>query len=262
MDNVISKEKLSPTQRFSNRVNNYIKYRPGYPEGIIKYLKTKNVLKSDSIIADIGSGTGKLTEIFLKNGNLVYGIEPNKEMRKGGEKFLKKYKYFISIDGTAENTKISSNSINIVTAGQAFHWFDLKKTKNEFKRILKKDGYVVLVWNGRVIDTSKAYSLMKDYEKILLEFGTDYQKVRQTAINKKTFKRFFKEKYEVKKFPNHEIFDFKGLKGRLLSSSYIPIVQGKRYNLMIKNLKSIFNKYERNGIIKFDYICEVYIGKI
>ncbi len=136
---------FNSTTRFSNRVDNYVKYRPHYPAAVIDYLKKEKVLKDNYVIADIGSGTGISSELFLKNGNTVYGIEPNKEMREGGEKYLSGFKNFISINGTAEDTTLKENSIDVITAGQAFHWFDMVKAKKEFKRILKTNGYVVLI---------------------------------------------------------------------------------------------------------------------
>jgi ubiquinone/menaquinone biosynthesis C-methylase UbiE len=219
-------------------------------------------LNKNSVITDIGSGTGKLTEIFLKNKNTVYGIEPNSAMRKGGEKVLKKYKNFISLNGSAENTGLPANSVDIIAAGQAFHWFRIKETKIEFRRILKKEGYAVLIWNDRVTDNPKKKSFLGEYETLLIKFGTDFKKVRKNNIDNKTFNKFFKNKYNLKKFYNYQIFDFKGLKGRLLSSSYIPTERGKLYNDMIEELKKLYFKYQNKGKVKFDYICEVYSGKI
>jgi ubiquinone/menaquinone biosynthesis C-methylase UbiE len=170
------------TTRFSDRVDNYIKYRPGYPAEIIDYLKTQNILKADSIIADIGSGTGISTEMFLKNSNTVHGVEPNKEMREAAERLLIGYKNFSSINGTAEETTLPIESIDIITAGQAFHWFDIPKAKNEFKRILKHGGFVVLIWNEKQLDSSP---FMNAYEEMLLEFGTDYSEVKHENINDK-----------------------------------------------------------------------------
>jgi ubiquinone/menaquinone biosynthesis C-methylase UbiE len=141
------------TTRFSDRVENYIKYRPHYPPEVIDYLQSQNVLADSSVIADIGSGTGISTEMFLNNGNTVYGVEPNKEMREAAERLLKDYKNFVSVNGTAEETTLKNKSIDIVTAGQAFHWFDIPKSKAEFKRILKDTGYVVLMWNNKQLSS-------------------------------------------------------------------------------------------------------------
>lgn len=248
-----------PTTRFSNRVENYIKYRPHYPSEIIDYLNTEKVLTDDSIIADIGSGTGISSELFLKNGNTVYGVEPNKEMRETGEKYLFKYKKFISISGTAEHTTLRDNSVDIIASGQAFHWFDVGKAKTEFKRILKKTGFVVVMWNIRQSNDSE---FGRDYEKLLLEFGTDFDKVRQQTMKKRKFNKFFKNRFMVAKFGNEQIFDYDGLKGRILSSSYIPDENHPDYVPMLTMLKEIFNKHQLNGKVTIKYIAEVIWGKI
>ena len=258
----MKKTGLTPTNRFSDRVSNYIKYRPGYPSEIIAYLKSKKILDNNSVIADIGSGTGKLTEIFLKNKNIVYGVEPNEAMRKDGEKVLKRHKTFRSIKGTAENTTLPDKSIDLIIAGQAFHWFKLKETKREFGRILKNKGHVALIWNDRDAGNRGKESFLGEYEDILVKFGSDFKKVRQNNISKKTFNNFFKNKYRLKKFYNYQLFDYKGLKGRLLSSSYIPLKPGKKFDSMLDSLKALFDRYKKNGKVKFEYICEIYTGKI
>ncbi|MFX1356803.1 MAG: class I SAM-dependent methyltransferase [Promethearchaeota archaeon] len=245
---------LNPKTRFSSRVENYIKYRPGYPLEIISFLTEKGILKKKSVIADIGSGTGILSEIFLKNGNLVYGIEPNADMRKAGEKLLSKYSTFKSIDGSAEETKLNDNSIDLITAGQAFHWFDIEKTKSEFKRILKPNGYIILIWNTRKKANSE---FSEEYEKFILEYAKDYKETRKRENNIDKF-----IKYEKEKFYNYQEFDFEGLKGRLLSASYIPLENDPIFDKMIKHLKEIFIKYQKNGLIRLEYDTEIYYGKL
>ena len=145
---------LDPTKRFSNRVENYLKYRPTYPPEIIPLLKSGCGLTSESIIVDLGSGTGLLTELFLKNGNRVFGVEPNPEMRAAGEKVLARYPKFASVDAVAEATTLHNHSVDFVVAGQAFHWFDRQKARPEFVRVLKPDGWVMLVWNGYRVKSS------------------------------------------------------------------------------------------------------------
>jgi SAM-dependent methyltransferase len=157
-----------PKKRFSPRVENYIKYRPSYPLKIIDFLKENNILEEGNVIADIGSGTGILTKIFLDNGNVVYGIEPNKDMRAAAERFLHKYTKFSSFEGSAESTGLENNSVNLIIAGQAFHWFDVEKARKEFKRILKPNGYVVLIWNDRIKSRNNFNS---DYESFILKYG-------------------------------------------------------------------------------------------
>jgi ubiquinone/menaquinone biosynthesis C-methylase UbiE len=255
------KFKQDPKKRFSSRVEKYIKYRPSYPQEIIEFLKKKGILDSNSVIADIGSGTGILSQLFLKEGNIVYGIEPNIDMRKAGEKLLVNYSNFVSIGGSAEDTKLDENSIDIITAGQAFHWFNLEKARLEFIRILKPEGWVILIWNRRKKHTNE---FLKEYEKFLLKFGTDYKAIEKRKLD---FDKFFmsNEKditYKKITFDNHQIFDYEGLEGRLLSTSYIPLNDHPIYNNMLLELKKIFEKFQKNGRIRFEYETEVFYGQL
>lgn len=245
--------------RFNNKVENYIKYRPGYPEEITDFLKKENVLNSKSVIADVGSGTGKLTELFLKNGNEVFGIEPNDEMRLASEKLLEKYNDFRSVSGKAEHTELNDNSIDLITAGQSFHWFNNEKTRKEFMRILKPDGYVVLVWNNRSESVS---DFMKDFSQLLNNLETDYQEVRHENLNDNDFKRFFGTRnYRIKSFDNSQLINYNSLEGGLLSRSYVP-TEGRAYNDMIRELKEIFKKHNICGEIKIEYKTKIYFSKM
>ncbi len=239
-------------ERFSNRVENYIKYRPSYPEEIIKFFAKEIKLTSSWIIADIGSGTGILSKLFLGNGNFVLGVEPNEEMRKAGEQQLKDYSLFRSIEGSSEETRIENASVDLVTAGQAFHWFDIEKSKNEFKRILRENGFVSLIWNKR---NTKSSDFLREYEDLLLNNSVDYKLVDHKNVNEKILNEFFAE-YKLKIFPNCQAFNFEGLKGRLLSSSYAPMRGNPKYKPMINELERIFQKNEIDGKIKFEYDTE------
>jgi SAM-dependent methyltransferase len=243
-----------PKKRFSSRVDNYIKYRPHYPTEIINFLTKHKILNNSSTIADIGSGTGILSELFLKNGNKVFGIEPNKDMREAGELLLKKYSNFVSLDGSAESTKLKKNFIDLIIAGQSFHWFELNETKREFKRILKPNGYVVLVWNSR---KKNMVGFPNDYEKLIMKYGTDVKEVRKSE---KKVDAFFN--YEKIFFYNYQELNYEGLKGRLLSTSYIPLDENENYRDMISELEKIFKKYQRKGKIKVEYDTELYYGKL
>ena len=158
-----------PTERFSDRVDAYVKYRPDYPRAVLELLQTECGLTPRSAVADIGSGTGKLSELFLRNGNSVYGVEPNPEMRLAGENLLSSYPGFVSVAGSAEATTLPDQSADFITAGQAFHWFDQKLARQGFERILKPDGLVVLVWNERLTDTS----FLEAYEMLTQTYATD-----------------------------------------------------------------------------------------
>jgi SAM-dependent methyltransferase len=169
-----SSPKANATTRFSDRVADYIKYRPHYPVEIIDLLAANCGLTPESVIADIGCGTGFLAELFLENGNPVIGVEPNREMREAGEAYLADYGRFTSLDGTAEATKLPGHAMDFVLAGQAFHWFDREKTRAEFQRVLKDDGFAVLVWNDRRVD---ATPFLRDYEELLQTYATDYNEI-------------------------------------------------------------------------------------
>ncbi len=133
-------------ERFSNRVENYVKYRPGYPAALLDLLRDECGLRADEscVIADVGSGTGFLAEMFLKQGNRVFGVEPNADMRKAGEEYLQGFRNFVSVAGSAEATTLADGSVNFVTAGQAFHWFEPAATRRELSRVLTPGGWVVL----------------------------------------------------------------------------------------------------------------------
>src|SRR6185436_3876550 len=188
-----------PLNRFSKRVENYVQYRPGYPAGVIELLKSECGLTETSVIADVGSGTGILAELFLKNGNSVFAIEPNADMRQAAERLLKEYKHLMSIAATAEATTLETKSVHFITAAQAFHWFDRNCAKKEFARILKPGGWVALIWNERRLDST---AFLKAYEDLLLRYGTDYSQVRHERVTKEIGEFFSPETFKVQTLEN------------------------------------------------------------
>ena len=248
-----------PTKRFSNRVENYIKFRPGYPEAVIDLLTEECGLTQQSIIADIGSGTGILSELFLKNGNRVFGVEPNSPMRDAGEKLLERYPKFTSINGSAEATTLENGSIDFVVVGQAFHWFDQKVTRDEFSRILKPSGWVVLIWNERRVDSTP---FLRAFEQLLLKFGTDYQEVRHERVYKDVESFFSPREFKLRTFDNRQSFDFHDVKGRLLSSSYVPAPDHKDFEAMLEELRKIFEEHQNAGEVAFEHDTRVYFGQL
>lgn len=251
---------MNTLNRFSNRVDNYIKYRPDYPHEVITFLKQEGILTRESVIADIGSGTGISAELFLKEGNVVYGVEPNKEMRQAAQKLLASYKNFCSIDGSAEITMLPTEDIDIIIAGQAFHWFDKEKCKSEFRRILKPNGIIILMWNDRRTDNTP---FLRAYEDFIQLFATDYKEVNHKNMDEKIFNNFFGEaNYALESFDNFQHFDFEGLKGRVLSSSYMPDENHTDFNFMMSVLKKIFNRFQENGKVTLEYDTKIYYGKL
>jgi SAM-dependent methyltransferase len=245
--------------RFSNRVQDYAKYRPGYPQEVVQLLTTCCNLRNDSIIADIGSGTGKLSELFLRQGNLVYGIEPNIPMRQTAETLFAGNSHFKSIDGAAESTGLPNNSVDFVTAGQAFHWFDRKRARAEFARILKPDGWVVIVWNERRLDSSP---FLRAYEELLLTYGTDYQEVRHENVLGELADFFAPQEVILQRFQNLQEFDYEGLKGRISSTSYTPEPGSDAHLIMLEALRGVFTKHSSAGKVVFEYDTNVYYGRL
>lgn len=250
---------LNPTLRFSNRVENYRKYRPGYPAEIIPLLKSECGLTSESVIADLGSGTGFFTEIFLKHGNTVFGVEPNAEMRAAGEQILAEYPKFKSVDGTAESTTLPDATFDFVVAGQAFHWFDRRQARPEFRRILKPAGWVVLAWNGYRVESSQ---MMAAYQSLVARYGTDYSEVQREVVGVDVELFYAPGSCKCARFSFRQCFDYEGLAGRLLSSSYAPGPDHPNYHAMLRDLRALFDANQQDGKVNFDYETEVYYGRL
>jgi ubiquinone/menaquinone biosynthesis C-methylase UbiE len=245
------------TERFSNRVEDYVRYRPHYPQQVVEFLEEEYGVTTEMKIADIGAGTGISSELFLKNGYHVTAVEPNKEMREKAVELLRPYKNFSAINGTAEDTTIKPQSVDVIIAGQAFHWFDVPKTKAEFQRILKPKALVGLIWNERL--TLSPFE--KEYDELIIKHARDYVKVDHRNITKPDIDKFFEPATcELKVFYNYQILDFEGLKGRLLSSSYMPSVNDDGYTEMIADLKVLFDHYKENNLIKIEYDTKLFVG--
>lgn len=248
-----------PTQRFSSRVENYVHYRPGYPPEVLDLLRQECSLTASSVIADIGSGTGFLSRMFLENGNRVLAVEPNAEMRQAGERWLANYPKLTSIAGTAEASTLPDHSVDFVTAAQAAHWFDGQKARREFIRILKPGGWTVLIWNERRINSSR---FLQAYEKLLTTFGTDYQEVRHERTTAAIDGFFAPSPFQARVFEMRQELDCAALEGRLLSSSYTPQPGNPKYEPMLRELRRIFDAYHANGKVCLEYDTSVYYGRL
>ncbi|MGF1522006.1 MAG: class I SAM-dependent methyltransferase [Leptolyngbyaceae cyanobacterium] len=245
-----------PTRRFSDRAENYVRYRPSYPDAVWERLHAEIGLTVDAVIADVGSGTGLSTELFLRHGNSVFAVEPNQDMRQAAETLLQKYPQFHSVAGTAEDTTLPRQSMDCVVVGHAFHWFDPQKAKQEFARILRPGGWVVLMWNKL---RKESTSFLQAYEALLLQYGTDYEKIRH--VDEAALKTFFAEaKPKMCRLYNEQHFDFEGLKGRVLSSSFTPNVGHPHHEPMVQALKDLFEQHNTQGYVCFEYDLDIFLG--
>ncbi|MCS4227350.1 class I SAM-dependent methyltransferase [Sphingobacterium sp. BIGb0165] len=243
-------------ERFTDRVVDYEKFRPNYPKEIIQILKEKIGLDKKWLIADIGSGTGLSTQLFLENGNDVFAVEPNREMRESLVHHFKTCRNLIALNATAEDTSIESSCVDLIFAGQSFHWFDRTACYNEFNRILTKNGHIVLVWNQR--DPTDAFQ--QEYEQFLRNHIPNYQSVSHKNICDDDLRRFFADRQMTKvSLPNQQVFDLKSFLGRVRSSSYFP-KEGDENKSLYDDLRLLFEKYAISQRIVFKYITEIYIS--
>jgi SAM-dependent methyltransferase len=247
-----------PKERFSDRVDDYVRYRPQYPGELIATLRKEIALEPSWVIADVGSGTGISSEPFLKHGNVVFGVEPNREMRRAAGQLLARYAGFKNQEGSAEATGLPDRSVDLVIAGQAFHWFDPARTRAEFRRILRSDGWIVLFWNSRRTDASP---FLREYEELLLRHGTDYRQVRHERVTAGLTEEFFQGNCRRLALANEQRLDYEGLKGRLLSSSYTPANGDPTRERMLEDLDRLFRRHAESGRVTMLYETELWIGK-
>jgi SAM-dependent methyltransferase len=238
-------------------VEDYVKYRPGYPIALLNYLQDHYHLNTRETIADIGAGTGISSALFLTAGYPVFAVEPNNEMMEKLEEMLSHFPRLNTIKGTAESTTLPDHSVDLIVAGQAFHWFDPLKSRGEFERILKPRGRTAIIWNERRTSTP----FEREYENLIQKYATDYKKIDHRNIEDRDIEKFFYPRAcSLKIFDNHQIFDLEGLKGRLASSSYMPSRDGAGFSEMTAELEILFNKYSRDNFIQINYDTKLYSG--
>jgi SAM-dependent methyltransferase len=245
---------LSPTERFSSRVDYYVRSRPKYPAALLRFFQTELDLKPADAIADIGSGTGFLTELFLRNGNPCFAVEPNEPMRAAAEASLGQYPNFHSVNATAESTTLTGASVRFITAGQAFHWFDVEKSASEFHRILKPGGVVALIWNERVNDYSP---FMAGYARLLQQ----YQHQAPMSDGLPEIQQFFGPGgYQFRKFENPQPLDRDGLIDRITSSSYMPLPSHAGYDGLVEAARKLFKAHQVNQTVTIMHETQVFYG--
>lgn len=247
-----------PTARFSDRVTDYVRYRPDYPIAVVDTLAAHCGWSAPVDIADLGSGTGLSALGFLDRGHRVYGVEPNAEMRAAAESLLADRPGFISVAGRAEATTLAPSSVDLVIAAQAFHWFDVAAAANETRRILRPNGHAAVVWNLRRTSGSP---FLDGYEALLRQFGTDYAAVSELYADPLALAHYFGGVgYREYRFDHVQFFDYDGLKGRLLSSSYTPPPGHPRHAPMIEALEGLYARTAVDGRVAFEYDTCLYVS--
>ena len=248
-------------ERYSNKTEDYARYRPDFPPKIIRFLSDSCMIDNHSIIADIGSGTGRFTRLLLKKCNTVFGVEQNEAMRKKAEILLTNFSNFISVAGSAENTGLEDRSVDLITVAQAFHWFDKGKSLLEFKRIIREKGKVFIVWDdfvGSYNDFSVAYSQLLSTYSIVKPENAVKEPSRSEMISE-----FFKDnQYEEKSFTHVLYQNFEGIRGGALSASFTPNPDEDQYEPFIYDLKKVFDQYQIDGEVCTAFCSNCYLGDI
>ncbi len=235
--------------RFSGKADVYARFRPGYPAELLRRLERERGFSPEAVVADVGSGTGKLTEVFLANGNRVFAVEPNSDMRAAAEGALSSDPRFSSIDGTAEATGLGPASVDVITAGQAFHWFDPERAGAEFRRILRPGGFVALIWNDH--DTASSLFL-REYDAFLQEHSRNgVRELGQRRPEAEVIRDFLPVDYRVTEVPNSQEFDLEGLWGRYRSASYSLTDDDPRQAAARERLGEIFRRHQVDGRVVF-----------
>lgn len=251
---------MDSKERFSDRVDTYVKYRPSYPEEAIDYLYAVVGITPHSVIADIGAGTGIFSKLLLSRGSRVIAVEPNEAMREAAVKALGEADGFEAVPGSAEATGLPGQAVDFIVCAQAFHWFDRSAAQLEFRRILKAGGKAVLVWNSRL---THGNPFLEQYERLLRKFGTDYTAVNHKNITREALSSFFKDgTMREARFINRQSYDFEALSGRMRSSSYIPKEGQPSFEPMMAELRSLYDRHQQDGKVSFDYETEVYWGEV
>jgi SAM-dependent methyltransferase len=246
-----------PTERFTDRVETYVLYRPGYPQELVELLTRECGLGPGRIVADIGSGPGNLAQRLLAEGAAVYAVEPNAAMREAGIRLLGANPHYVPIDGSAERTNLHDHSVDLVTAAQAFHWFDPKPAKVELRRILRPGGAIALIWNRRLTDTTE---FLRRYEELLDRFSSEYKRVNHTNTPIERMADLVAPAPLRKEEMGYaQEFDWDGLIGRALSSSYVPL-EGEANLRFVADLRDLFDREKRDGIVRFEYRTEVFFA--
>lgn len=248
------------TTRFSKTVDNYIKYRPGYPESILELMQAELGLQATHRIADIGAGTGKLTQLLLKSNAPTYAIEPNADMLHAARQLLEHHPSFHPIEASAEQTTLPNQSVDFITAGQAFHWFDKVRSRNEFLRILKPGGYCLIIWNKRADEQS---DFMYAYNEYLKNYSTDLNLINLRNVDEPTIQTFLgQEQFQFRQYDHYQAFDWEGLKGRYLSCSYALHEGHDGHEKALAALSNLFEQFAIDGQVKMWYNAVVYYAKM
>ncbi|MBI1290120.1 methyltransferase domain-containing protein [bacterium] len=249
---------LAPTIRFSNRVDDYRRFRPTYPAAVIDLLKSRVAPRPDAQVADVGSGTGIFARLLLESGYRVVAIEPNRDMAAVATSELASFPGFRLLHAPAEELPLDTASVDLITVAQAFHWFDPERVRVEFLRVLKPGGLVALVWNERRRESEFDCT----FDDLLHRKGTDYTAVNPRVTGRAKMDLFWhNEDRDFYVFPNSQSLDREAFHGRVASASYTPAPGSPEFPAFHAEVDRLFDRFQQDGFVEIRYDCEVYIGR-
>jgi ubiquinone/menaquinone biosynthesis C-methylase UbiE len=248
------------TKRYAGRVDVYRRYRARYPREVFDFVREHCGLTAASVMADVGSGTGMLAEVFLENGNRVFAIEPNAEMRDVCKELEALYSGLRCIDGMAEATTLPEHSVDIVMAGRAFHWFNQEQCRPEFLRILRPGGWVMLVNLAR---STGPEPLLRDFQDLRMKYGLDYaETVAQFDMDAACRKFLARAEIRSAEFPVIQKLSYEELEGQTASFSVMPQPADAAYPAMQRALRDYFTRYHSGGTVLVPMDCTIYVGQL
>lgn len=251
---------LHSTERFSDRVADYVRYRPDYPPAMLDWLHREHGVTPDWQVADVGAGTGISCKLFLDAGHAVTAVEPNAAMREAAVAWLGGNPRFRAVDGRADATGLPDASVDLVTVAQAFHWFDPASTRREFARILRPGRLAAIFWNSRRLEGTP---FLEGYEALLQRHGTDYTSVAERYADDDTMRAWFGAGWRgTARFEHRQLLDFDALRGRLMSSSYAPKPGHPQHEPMLAALRELFDRCQQDGRVSFDYDTRIIVGEL
>ncbi|HEU4577675.1 MAG TPA: class I SAM-dependent methyltransferase [Polyangiaceae bacterium] len=249
---------MDATRRFSNRVAEYVEFRPGYPDGVFSALAQRLSPELPRVAADIGAGTGIFSRGLLAHGFEVFAVEPNAEMRAAAEASLAAEARFHSGGGRAEASALPDASVALVSAAQSFHWFDPEQCRREWRRILMPGGIVAVIWNERRLGSS----FLQAYEAAMRALA-EYDEVHRRQRDRGTVRRLFEaQPLETLEYFHQQTFDWRGLRGRVLSSSYVPQPGAPGHDELMGALRQAYEAHQHGGHVQFDYVTRVHVGRL
>ncbi len=251
---------FNSTERFSDRVADYVRYRPDYPPALLDWLRREHGVDASWRVADIGAGTGISSKMFLDAGHAVVAVEPNAPMRAAAEAWLGDNPRFRIVDGRADATGLDDAGTDLVSVAQAFHWFEPQATRREFARILRPGGLAAIYWNSRRLSGT---AFLEGYEALLQRYGTDYTSVAERYADEPRMRSWFGAGWRgTAEFEHGQRLDFEALRGRLMSSSYAPKSDHPQHAPMLQALRELFDACAVDGRVSFDYDTRVYLGEL